>query len=374
MHYASCNRTPEPTTMEARSVFNAPGEVGIKAVTARAQEILFSIVKAYIETGEPQGSRTISRAFGTAQSTLSPASIRNIMADLTDEGYLSQPHTSAGRIPTERAFRAFVDSLSARSLPTFNADTLSAHFRGVGSLEAGFVRASQLLTELTRAVGITAAVRTGGEELDRIELIGLSDRRVLTVVITRDGNVSNRVVSLNECLSTADLESIRNYINLNFSGWRLVDAREEIERRLEHERAAYDEILQRINLLHEKGLLASDHAPHVHMEGASNLVGLDLHLTRERMRDLFRTLEEKKRVAELLDRFLENASGSVGVQIGLGDAHPAMKELALIGVTLSLPGGLVTRVAVLGPLRMNYGRVMAAVLGVGRAFEKSQVD
>jgi heat-inducible transcriptional repressor len=342
-------------------------------VTPRAQEILFSITRAFIETGEPQGSRTISRALDSSKSapSLSPASIRNIMADLTDEGYLSQPHTSAGHVPTEKAFRAFVARLSNRPLPAVDTEGLSARFVGIVSLEAGIARTSQILTELTRVVGIAAAVRTGGQELDRVELIGLSDKRVLIIVITRDGNVSNQVVALDEQLSSADLESIRNYINLNFSGWHLEQARREIERRLDQERAAYDQILKRINLLHEKGLLAEDRASHVHMEGASNLVGLDLHLTRERMRDLFRALEEKKRVAELLDRFLE-ASGGLGVQIGLGDAHPSMKELALIGVTLTLPGGLLTRVAVLGPMRMNYGRVIATVLGVSRAFEKSR--
>jgi heat-inducible transcriptional repressor len=341
-------------------------------VTPRAQEILFSITRAFIETGEPQGSRTISRALEAKGPMLSPASIRNIMADLTDEGYLAQPHTSAGRVPTEKAFRAFVCALNSRPLPSVDFESLASRFDGIASLEAGVARTSQILTELTRAVGIAAAIRTGEQELDRIELIGLSERRVLIVVIARDGSVSNQVVTLEEQFSTADLESVRNYVNRNFSGWRLEEARREIQRRLEQDRAAYDEILRRINLLHEKGLLAEDRATHVHMEGASNLVGLDLHLTRERMRDLFRTLEEKKRVAELLDRFLEGASGHVGVQIGLGEAHPAMKELALIGVTLTLPGGLLTRVAVLGPMRMNYGRVMATVLGVGRAFEKFQ--
>ena len=110
------------------------------------------------------------------------------------------------------------------------------------------------------------------------------------------------------------------------------------------------------------------------MEGASNLVGLDLHLTKERMRDLFRALEEKKRVLELLDRFLEESSRQIGVHIGLGDAHPAMKELALIGISLPLPGGLQARIAVLGPVRMQYEKVVASVLHLGQAFERAQLE
>jgi len=189
-------------------------------------------------------------------------------------------------------------------------------------------------------------------------------------VVTKDGTASNRVVALNQQLSSDQLASIRNYVNFNFSGWLLNDVRREIQRRIEEERAAYDAVLQHLNMLCQKDFLVDALMPSIHLEGASNLVGLDLHLTRERLRDLFRTLEEKKRVAELLDRFLDGAG--VAVHIGLEDAHPAMKELSLVGLVVSLPGGFVTRVAVLGPMRMNYGRIISAVREIGRAFEKVQ--
>jgi heat-inducible transcriptional repressor len=342
-------------------------------LTPRSQEILNSIVRAYIETGEPQGSVTISRSLdgrGGGAAT-SPATIRNVMADLADEGYLSQPHTSAGRVPTEKAFRAYVSSLSARPMPAADAQRLVSELSLIGSLHGRVERSCKILTGISQAVGIAASVQVGSEELEHIELIGLSDRRVLIVVVTRDGHASNRVVTVDEALGAEELSSVRNYINWNFAGWQLDAARRELQRRIEEERAEYDEILKRITVLCNKGFLAQDRLPHVHMEGASNLVGLDLHLTRERMRDLFRTLEEKTRVAELLDRFLDQSTG-LGVQIGLAEAHPSMKELALIGVTISLPGGVVTRVAVLGPMRMNYNRVISAVMEIGRAFEKVQ--
>ena len=344
-------------------------------MTVKAQEILFLIVRAYIETGEPQGSRTISRALDGrgASGAISPATIRNIMADLEDEDFLSQPHTSAGRIPTEKAFRAYVDSLVARPMAASDSQRIFSQFSGIGSFQGRVEHSCRVLTDISHAVGIAAAVHAGDQELEHIELIGLAERRVLIVVVTKDGAASNRVVSVNQQLSSDDLTSLRNYINWNFAGWQLGDARREIQRRIEQERAACDAILQHLTVLSEKDFLASDQPPKIHMEGASNLVGLDLHLTRERMRELFRTLEEKKRVAELLDRFLDGSSG-LGVQIGLAAAHPSMKELALIGVTVQLPGGLTTRVAVLGPLRMNYGRIMSAVLEIGRAFERVQAS
>ena len=198
--------------------------------------------------------------------------------------------------------------------------------------------------------------------------MALADRRVLIILVTGDHSVHNRVVMLDEPLSPDDLNSIRNYVNHHFSGWKLDKARRELLRRIEEERATYDAVQRKLSVLYQKGLLESDRAPEIHMEGASNLVGLDLHLTREKMRDLLRALEEKQRLVELLDRFLEEMPGGVQVRVGLEEAHPAMKELALIGVTLALPSGLTAKIAVLGPMRMQYEKVMGAVLHIGREF------
>jgi heat-inducible transcriptional repressor len=335
----------------------------------RHQEILSSIVRAYIETGEPVGSRAISRS---RTNVLSPASIRNVMADLADEGYLSQPHTSAGRVPTEKAFRFFAGSIAAHRAPSAEADRLSILFRGLGSIGAQVERSSHVLVELTRNVGIAAAIPALSQELEQIELIPLSDRRVLMVLVTRDQMVRNRVITLDEVVPVHELGSIRNYINRNFSGWRIGDARRELLRRMMEERELYQEALRKVQLLCQKGLLEVDISPELHMEGASNLLGLDLHLTREKMRDLLSALEEKERVMELLDRFLEQPPGELAVHVGLEEAHPAMKDLTLIGMTVRMRTGLPAKVAVLGPMRMNYERVMAAVVQTSRALENAQ--
>jgi heat-inducible transcriptional repressor len=327
-------------------------------------EVLHSIVEAYIETGEPVASRTVSRR---PRQSLSAASIRNIMADLGEEGYLAQPHTSAGRVPTAKAFRSYIEFLKTRPLPQMDAGRLRAEFSSAGTIEERVERSSHLLTELTRNVGIAAAIPTAGRCLDRIELIPLADKRVLAVVVTCDRMVRNRVVTLDDKLEQADLVSIRNYINREFSGWPLERIRQELERRLEAESAVYDEILRRLSQLYGKGLLDIGVAPELHMDGTSYLVGLDLHLTREKMRDLLRALEEKKRILSLLDQFLEQGAGEVAVQVGLGEAHPSMRELALIGLSVALPAGLSAKIAVLGPMRMDYERVMSAVLSVGEA-------
>jgi heat-inducible transcriptional repressor len=336
------------------------------ALSTRAEEILHSIVQEYIETGEPVGSRTIAKR---RTHSLSPASIRNVMADLTEEGYLSQPHTSAGRMPTDKAFRIYVKSLTASRLPSAEYQRLRTELNEATTVEQQVERCSHLLSEMTRNVGIAVAVPGSGQELEHIELIPLADRRVLTILVTRDRMVRNRVVTMDEPVSAAELENIRNYVNRSFKGWQLGDVRRELVRRVAEERALFDAVLQKLNLLYQKGLLATDAAPEVHMEGASNLVGLDLHLTRERMRELLRALEEKQRLIALLDQFLEAYSGGLAVHVGLGEAHPAMRELALIGIALPMHSGLTAKIAVLGPMRMNYERVMSAVLYLGRTLE-----
>lgn len=337
-------------------------------LTGRKAELLHSIVREYIETGEPVASRTIARR-RRGKHALSAATIRNVMADLSEEGFLSQPHTSAGRIPTEKAFQVFVRDLCVRLRPS-DLERVSAQFSGVETLEDGIERSSRVLRDLTHNVGIAAAIPASSQTLDQIELVPLPDRRVLVVVVTRDRMVRDKVVALDEALTPEELVSIRNYINLNFGGWVLNEARQELARRLEAEAAYYDSLLKRLRTLYSRGLLDVEFDPEIHMEGASYLMALDLRLTREKMRELLRALEEKKRILQLLDRFLEQPAGEVHVQVGLGEMHSAMRDLSLIGIKIVPPGGMAVKLAVLGPMRMHYERVMAAVLGVGRTLEQ----
>ncbi len=337
------------------------------SVTARNAEILHSIVHSYIETGEPVASRTVSRR---RRDGLSAASVRNVMADLCDEGFLAQPHTSAGRIPTEKAFQSYVRSLARARVLAAELHRLRTELGALSSVEARIEHSSHLLTEMTRSIGIAAAIPTSNQELDQIELILLAESRVLMIVVTRDRMVRNRIVTLDETVNQEELQSIRNYINRNFGGWMLSRVHDELRRRLEQESAAYDALLKRLNQLYEKGLLDLGLLPEVHMDGASYLVGLDLHLTQEKLRDLFRTLEEKKRILQLLDRFLELPDGELSVQVGMADAHPSMSELSLIGISVEMEGGLSAKIAVIGPMRMNYEKVISAVLHMGQAFRR----
>jgi heat-inducible transcriptional repressor len=305
---------------------------------------------------------------------MSPASIRNMMADLLEAGYLSQPHTSAGRVPTERAYQSYAKTLLSSRIVHGELERLQLELQRAGSVEARIERSSKLLTEITRNFGIAAAIPTENQTLDQVELLGLPDRRILMVVITRDRMVRNKVITVDDPVSQDELISIRNYINYNFGGWMLPNIHRELKRRLELQSAAYDAILRRVQILYSKGLLDLGLTPEVHFDGAENLIGLDLHLTRECMRELFRALEEKKRIVQLLERFLEEREGELAVQIGLSAVHPSMSELSLIGVRFGLANGLEAHVAVVGPMRMNYSRAVSAVLHVGRAFQSATMQ
>jgi heat-inducible transcriptional repressor len=338
------------------------------SLTPRSQEVLHEIVEAYIATGEPVASRTIARS---RADHLSPASIRNVMADLDEEGYLSQPHTSAGRVPTEKAIRSYVESLGMRRLMTAEIDRLRFELGRLDSVEQRIEYTSRMLTERTRGVGIAAAIPRLNPALEHLELVALPDNRVLMVVMTRGGQVSNRVVTLDQPVSPDDLASIKNYVNRNFEGWDLSEVRRELAIRLTQAATTYDAVLSKLTVLYSKGMLDLNTGTEVHMDGASNLVVLDLHLTKEKLRELFRALEEKKRVLELLDRFLEQPAGEVGVHVGLAEIHPSMRELSLIGLPVKLDGGLSAVIAVLGPIRMDYARVMSTVRHIGQAFLNS---
>ena len=337
----------------------------------REEQILCSIVNSYIESGQPVASGDISKL---RRFSVSSASIRMIMAELAAEGYLQQPHTSAGRIPTEKAFQLFVDGLPSHRVSPTEVDRIRQSLNEAGSVEKRVERCSHMLVEMTDGLGITAALPATSQTLEQIELILLQARRVLMIVVTRDRMVRDRVVDLDEPVSQDDLAAVRNYVNFEFRGWAISDVRRELQTRLDQTAAEYNRTLRRLVLLYRKGLLEIDMQPEVRLDGAANVAAFDLNLTREHLRELLRALEGKRLVLRLLEQFLEEppqpgqSTGPVRVKIGLDGDAPGMGKLSLIGVTVMLPGGTPAKLAVLGPMRMDYSRVMSAVLHVGRAF------
>ena len=292
----------------------------------REKEILTAVVETFIATGEPVGSRTLSRG---NREGLSAATIRNVMADLSDAGFLEQPHTSAGRIPTPEAYRYYVEQLTgqARLAPEHEA-TIQSSLSGVTDVQEFMERTSHVLSLLSHNVGVTVATSGPRNALEHVYFSRLGDQKVLAVLVTRSGVVRDRVLRLD--LSQADLDLASRYINENFRGWTMEQLRQEIAHRIEQERSEYDRLMKSIEQLYQQGALSTaDSTESVYVEGAANLVLGEQD--RQRLQDMLRTLEEREKVVQLLNAYLDVKQEAVRVVIGLDEALPSMRNFVLIG-------------------------------------------
>ena len=334
-------------------------------IGAREREILTAIVETFIATGEPVGSRTLARA---SREGLSPATIRNVMADLADGGYLEQPHTSAGRVPTTEAYRYYVEQLTGRArLSHEDESMIQSSLSGVADVQEFMERTSHVLSLISRNVGIAIASGGGRNALEHVYFSRLGDQKVLAVLVTRSGLVRDRVLRMD--MSQDDLDIAARYINENFRGWTMDALRSELARRIEQERSEYDRIMESIEQLYKQGALAADDAAgSVFVEGASNLVAGEQD--RQRLQELLKALEEKQKIVDLLSAYLDVKQEAVRVVIGLDEALPSMRNFVLIGAPARVAGEVMGSLAVIGPTRIDYGHAMTAVSYIARMFDK----
>ena len=341
----------------------------------REREILTAIVETFIASGEPVGSRTLARS---SREGLSAATIRNVMADLADAGFLEQPHASAGRVPTAEAYRYYVEQLSGEvHLSHENQSIIQDTLTGVTDVEEFMERTSHVLSLISHSVGVTVATAGPRNALEHVYFSRLGDQKVLAVVVTRSGVVRDRVLRLD--IPQADLDLAARYINENFRGWTMGDMRAELARRLEQERSEYDRLMKSIEQLYQQGALASNEGTQaVFVEGAANLVTnlVTSHMTgqedRQRLQDMLRTLEEKEKVVKLLSAYLDTRQEAVRVVIGLDEALPAsnLQNFVLIGAPARVGGEVMGSLAVIGPTRLDYQHTMSAVSYIARLFDK----
>jgi heat-inducible transcriptional repressor len=341
----------------------------------REREILTAIVETFIASGEPVGSRTLARS---SREGLSAATIRNVMADLADAGFLEQPHASAGRVPTAEAYRYYVEQLSGEAhLSHENQSIIQDTLTGVTDVQEFMERTSHVLSLISHSVGVTVTTTGPRNALDHVYFSRLSDAKVLAVVVTRSGVVRDRVLRLD--IPQADLDLAAHYINENFRGWTMGDMRAELARRLEQERSEYDRLMKSIEQLYQQGALASsDDTQAVFVEGAANLVtnlvtnNVAGQEDRQRLQDMLRTLEEKEKVVKLLGAYLDTRQEAVRVVIGLDEALPAsnLQNFVLIGAPARVGGEVMGSLAVIGPTRLDYQHTMSAVSYIARLFDK----
>lgn len=333
----------------------------------REREILTAIIETYISTGEPVGSRTLSRL---NKDGLSPATIRNVMADLVDAGFLEQPHTSAGRLPTAQAYRYYVDQISGKAvLSSADQNLISENLGGIVGVQDFLERTSHVLSLVSSCVGVAIASTGPKNALEHIYFSRQGANKVLAVVVTKSGVVHDRMMRLENDLSQMDLDTASRYINENFSGWTIDAIKSELGRRIERERNEYDRLMRSLEQLYKSGALAAEEpAKSIYVEGVANLVVNEQD--RERLHELLKTLEEKQRVAELLSAYLDTRQESVRVVIGLEKTVPEMRNFVLIGAPAMVGDEMRGSLAVIGPTRMDYQHTITAVSYIAQLFDK----
>jgi heat-inducible transcriptional repressor len=330
----------------------------------RRREVLRSLIQLHVETGEPVGSESLSRAL---HRTLSPATLRNIMADLEALGYLHHPHTSAGRVPTDDGYRLYVDSLMHhRGLAPGDAAAIRSELLPRdGSVDHVMGNASHLLSRLSRHVGFVLAPDIAATSFRHIDLVALAPPRVLVVMVSATGIVTNKVIEVEEKLSPEDLQACANYLNAHYSGQPLSAIRAQLLGLMKEEKALYDSLLQKVVALGERAFAVEEGEASVYIDGASNILGHADFDDVERMRALFRTFEEKSRLVKILNACLSGEG--IRILIGHENPDPGLHDLALVTAPCPVDGEAGWGLGVLGSTRMEYAHVVALVDHVSRA-------
>lgn len=337
----------------------------------RKKEILGAIVRRHIASGEPVGSASLTRQ---SSERLSSATIRNICAELESEGYLSHPHTSAGRVPTDKGYRYYVDNLmKSTRVSRMDAARINEILEGESVTSPGKLmeRTSRVLSQLSGNVGIVVPPLISQEMLHHIEFVKLADSRVLAITVSSIGRVQDKVIRIDVAFSQDELNATARYLVENFSGWTLFEIREEILRRMTEEKALYDKLLQNAVLLCSRSLQEGDQ-PDVFVEGASNIISKPDFADTERMKALFKMFEQKSRIIKILNECIESAHReAVAVRIGSENAASDMSSCTVIASGCFYQGSSsVARIGVVGPTRLEYDRLISIVEYTARMCER----
>jgi heat-inducible transcriptional repressor len=326
-------------------------------LSEREKRILEIVIKDYIFTAEPVGSRTISKK---SSLNLSPATIRNIMSDLEELGLLSQPYTSAGRVPTERGLRFYVDSImDVRELSSQEQEEIRAKYPG--HLIDGpdlFRETSRILSLSSHHLGIVWMPKVSSVVLQHIEFVKLRRLLVLAILVGTTGLVYNRIIEVEEDFSQSELDHLSDYLNSFSAGLALYQVRERLLEQMRVAKNAYDYLLEQALKLGEKAFSSIDDTD-VFIEGRTNILNEPDFGNVSRMTDLFRTFEEKATMVKLLDKFM----GPKGVQIAIGSESQVreMETCSVVTSTYSCGGEVLGVLGVIGPRRMNYSKVIPLV-------------
>ena len=333
-------------------------------VPDRYQRLLATLVRAYIERGEPVSSLWLARECGL---DVSSATVRNVLARLEELGFVRQPHTSAGRIPTDQGYRFYVDLLLHSRRPSRVVNELEVRLRRAGGMGELLEHVSQELSRASHHMGF--AIAPGGQDaaLKHIDLVALDARRVLVVVVSGSGQVTHKVVEVTDAVEPSELTQAANYLNVEFAGLPIAEVRERVLQRLQEDRALYDRLLARALRLASETLGEVATGTQFFVHGASSLLDAtnaeDVRVPVATLRALLAMMEEKHRLVQILSEYLDGPG--LTVVIGTEHTEPGLQNLSLVASTYS-DSGRHGMIGVIGPTRMRYSRSIAAVDSASR--------
>jgi heat-inducible transcriptional repressor len=321
----------------------------------RAQSLLKTLVERYIAEGQPVGSRALSRFSGLE---LSPASIRNIMADLEEMGFIASPHTSAGRIPTARGYRLFVDTLlTVRPLAEVEINQLEGQMQA-GTVDRIVSSASHILSDLTNFAGVVLAPKHRSAAFRHLEFLSLSDKRVLLIIVTPEGDVQNRILFTDRSYSPSELTEATNFVNQHYAGLHFDEIRSRIHNELKQLHADMSGLMAAA--LEAGSQAVSDPVENVVISGERHLLDVeDLSSNMARLRQLFGLFDKKTELLKLLD--LSSRANGVQIFIGNETGLVPLDECSVVTSSYEVDGQVVGTVGVIGPTRMAYERIIPIV-------------
>ncbi len=350
-----------------------------QTLNSRGQIILSAIINEHFVTGEPVGSKKIAEKFANALG-LSSASIRNVMAELEEMGFLEQPHTSAGRTPTDKGYRFYVDNLLG--VLSISQDDLHRIGDEFGLSDGVFSetpdrlmeRTSQLLSALSNNVGIVVSPNLASDRLQHIEFVNLSDNRILVVLVSAPNIVHNRIIRLNLSFSKEELERTGKYLNAEYIGKSLSEIRSEILKLMHDEKTLFDKLLQTAVILCSESIGDGPDLPeNIYVDGTPNILKSSDFADLEKLRELLSTIGERSRLLEILNECIARDSGikdNVQIVIGSENRTPSFQNCSLISASYRIgDGSAVGTLSVLGPTRIEYARMISIVSYVARVLE-----
>lgn len=337
-----------------------------KELEKRHRNVLVAIIRRYISLGAPVGSKALSER---VSESLSSATIRNCMAELERFGFLEQPHVSAGRVPTDKAYRFYVDHFisSARLEPETQRYIDESLSSASGGREQLLANTSHVLSEISHNVGLVLGTALEEKVLEHVKFVKLPDQRVLAVIVSKPDVIENRVIHLTEKISQAELDRTADYMNQEFRGWSLGTIRVEIFKRMEEMKELCDRMISNVAKLLMWGALAGEESCPLFVDGTANIFNLPEFEDVNKIKELFETLEEKAKLVKILNACLQSHGRGIKILIGRENLSREMHECTLILAPYFYRNRAVGALGVVGPRRMKYDRAIPTVSYVALA-------